>query len=60
MNKSKKIQNPWQMKSDKKKVIHPNIHVSSKRSLGNLKGGFDRALIRLGVVIVEKELDPMP
>ena len=55
MNKSLKSQNPWLIKSRKAKVSYPKIHLPSSRNIGNLKGGFDRSLLHLGVAFLEEE-----
>ena len=34
---------------------YPKINVSSKRSIGKMNGGFDQALLHLGVAIAEEE-----
>ncbi len=55
MNKSSKPQNPWLIKSRKTRANYPKIHIPSSRSIGVLKGGFDRSLLHLGVAFLEEE-----
>lgn len=52
-----KAQNAASYKSNKKKLNYPNLNTSSKRLIGKLNGGFDNALLHLGLTITEQELD---
>ncbi len=43
--------------NNKKRTNYPKINPSPKRSMGSMKGGFDKALLHLGVTITEPQLD---
>ena len=55
MKNFSKTQNTWMLVSKRKKMDYPKINAKPKRRIGSMKGGFDQALLHLGVVIADEE-----